>query len=647
MDDHKSETTESPYVSKDNTKKSKKSRFPNPGINGILEAEENGSSGSPVLKPGYICRKLQDAERKGIRVKRIWQAGKSITVRLMAIFLCIWGIVTILMMAALYVTEEQMAQKIMEGQKDRVSYYAAIVNADLSRIKELLQNMCVDDDVEAFLKIRDEDFDYQDYKAFVDSYEKLNSYQATSMYIDNVFLVLPQTEELLRANQGVTAIPDQYTDAVNRCLKGEDEVFFSVDDKMIYLNRGVTGMAVGIEISVRHIRTMLNALNPGYFDCFLVNRDTGELLGENQVTQAGGLVYQAICEGKNNGESVVVGRGEQYLYDCVETPGNYFQLYLFAEEEKVYADLYLIRNIWMLLTVLMILIPLLVGYMFHRTLSRPMKKLVTAMKAVENQVWTYRLQEDEAAEFKYVFQQYNNMAQRMETLISQVYEKQLQVEQAKRRQLQAQINPHFLYNSFYMGYRMARSGESEKVANLCMYLGDYFKVMTYASDNQIPLEQEMKFVDTYLRLNQMRFEDKLEYEICMETDGKQLSILPLLLQPLVENAIRHGVEHVQHPCRITVAVREKDGNLICSVEDDCNITEPGICEKLQLLIRQPEIPEKSFGLWNIQNRLLSLGSSGLQFERNAQGKFRVFFVLSEAWEQQAERRNYVQYSDRG
>lgn len=560
---------------------------------------------------------------------KFWgRAGKSITVRLMAVFLCIWGIVTALMLAALYVTEEQLTQKIMEGQKDRVRYYAAIVNADLNRITELLQNMCADDDVAAFLKIRDEEFDYRDYEAFLDSYEKLNSYQATSMYIDNVFLVLPQTQELLRANQGVTAIPDSYLDAIKRCIEKEEQVFFSVDDNMIYLSCGITGTVVGIEISVRHIKTMLNALNPGYFDCFLVNRDTGELLGDKQVTRAGSQVYQAISDGKNNGQSVQVKDGEQYLYDCVETPGNYFVLYLFAEEEKVYADLYLVRNIWMLFTILMAVTPVLVGYLFHRTLSRPMKKLVTAMKAVENQIWTYRLQEDESAEFQYVFHQYNNMAQRMEMLIRQVYEKQLQVEQAKRRQLQAQINPHFLYNSFYMGYRMARSGESEKVANLCMYLGDYFKVMMYASDKPIPLEQEMKFVDTYLRLNKMRFEDKLEYEICIETGDKPIFIFPLLLQPLVENAIRHGVEKVQHPCRITVTAVKKKDRLICSVEDDCSVTEGQICEELKQLIGQPEIPEKNFGLWNIQNRLLSMESSGLQFNRSADGRFCAFFEIS-------------------
>ena len=77
-----------------------------------------------------------------------------------------------------------------------------------------------------------------------------------------------------------------------------------------------------------------------------------------------------------------------------------------------------------------------------------------AMQAIEHQEWSYRLSEEEPAEFQYVFRQYNQMVNQIEILIRQVYEKQVQTEQARRKQLQAQINPHFLYNSFYMGYQM-------------------------------------------------------------------------------------------------------------------------------------------------------------------------------------------------
>ena len=98
-------------------------------------------------------------------------------------------------------------------------------------------------------------------------------------------------------------------------------------------------------------------------------------------------------------------------------------------------------------SMIILAIPFGVGGVFIIMLARPMKKLVTAMQAIEHQEWSYRLSEEEPAEFQYVFRQYNQMVNQIEILIRQVYEKQVQTEQARRKQLQAQINPHFLYNT--------------------------------------------------------------------------------------------------------------------------------------------------------------------------------------------------------
>ena len=122
-----------------------------------------------------------------------------------------------------------------------------------------------------------------------------------------------------------------------------------------------------------------------------------------------------------------------------------------------------------------------------------------------------------------------------------------------------------------MGYRMAKSGESDRVANLCMYLGDYFKIMTYAADNWITVEQELKFTEIYLKLNEMRFAEKMEYKIIADEKTKKYQILPLMIQPLVENAIRHGVEKVHKICEIIVKVSVFNGMLHCEVDDNCEI----------------------------------------------------------------------------
>lgn len=475
------------------------------------------------------------------------RAKKSITVQLLIFFMIIWGVISILLMSVLYWTQHLMTETILEGQKERVSYYTAIVNADLSRITNLLQQMCVDNEVAAFLNEREqEEFDYQDYIAFQSSYEKLKNYRAFSMYIDDVFLVIPQTNELLRASEALTEIPNVYKENIEKCLKEIDNVFFSTNGCMVYLSRGASGTVVGVEVSVRHIRTMLNALNPGYFDCFLVDGNTGNLLGNSQRGENVSAFYDAILKKEveqTNGVSQITSADKTvWLYDCVDTPGNYFRVYLFAKEKQIFAGIHRIRQVWMLISMIILAIPFGVGGVFHHMLARPMKKLVTAMQAIEHQEWSYRLSEEEPAEFQYVFRQYNQMVNQIEILIRQVYEKQVQTEQARRKQLQAQINPHFLYNTLNaITWQAADKGE-EEISILSSSLGRFFRISLSKGEEVISLREEIEHVTSYLEIQSIRYGEKLNYDIEVDSSLMEYKVLKLILQPLAENSIYHGIK---------------------------------------------------------------------------------------------------------
>ena len=127
---------------------------------------------------------------------------------------------------------------------------------------------------------------------------------------------------------------------------------------MVYLSRGASGTVVGVEVSVRHIRTMLNALNPGYFDCFLVDGNTGNLLGNSQRGENVSAVYDAILKKEveqTNGVSQITSADKTvWLYDCVDTPGNYFRVYLFAKEKQIFAGIHRIRQVWMLISMIIL-----------------------------------------------------------------------------------------------------------------------------------------------------------------------------------------------------------------------------------------------------------------------------------------------------
>lgn len=552
---------------------------------------------------------------------------KSVTFRLFIYISAIWFPFSAIVIGSLRMISLKQLDNTIQNQMDNVAYFSAIINDDLARVTRLLYTLCGDADVEKFVGQRDKNFDYQDYLAYYDAYSKLKDYRQTSMYIDDIFILIPNTGELLTANNSLITLDDTYQMMIDSYSNTGKE-FYNYKDEMIYLLQGGNGILCGIKVSASHIGNTLRSYSGGSYDFYLIDSKTGELLGEKSAGETGKQIFERLKGVEQLPGELSFGE-TTYLLDRVRTPNNYFDIILYSDKTKVYHDVYFIQRVWLFLTIAAFLLPLFIAWLLRCMLSQPMNKLVTAMQMVEQEIYNYKLPEDESQEFNFVFRQYNSMAEKVEKLIQEVYEKQLQVEQAKLKQLQAQINPHFLFNSFYMGYRMAKSGDSEKVAQLCYYLGDYFKVLTYVSNDYISLQEEIKFTETYLLLNQMRFGEKLSYEINMQEGLEEELIPPLLLQPIIENAIRHGVEKTSMSCKIYIEVTKERDKLNFRIEDNCHaITEEKVRELSSVLSAQ-NYPQQSFGLWNIQQRLMSIHSEagGLILKITEDGCFQVTFQV--------------------
>ena len=137
----------------------------------------------------------------------------------------------------------------------------------------------------------------------------------------------------------------------------------------------------------------------------------------------------------------------------------------------------------------------------------------------------------------------NQMAERLETLIAETGRNQEHLAKAELRTLQAQINPHFLYNTLDAIVWQAESGRSEEVVRLTRSLSDFFRISLSSGADWIPVSQEMKHVTAYLSIQQTRYRDILQYEVDSPPEGlESVYMLKLLLQPLVENALYHGIK---------------------------------------------------------------------------------------------------------
>ena len=179
------------------------------------------------------------------------------------------------------------------------------------------------------------------------------------------------------------------------------------------------------------------------------------------------------------------------------------------------------------------------------------------------------MREFDTREFEEISHLFNEMTEQIKELITEVYEKQLLATQAQVRYLQSQINPHFMFNILSMlSMRAALSGDKQ----MQKLLGAFSKLIQgkifRKGEIQIPFSEEIELIEFYLLLQSERFSGKIVYEICCDEDVKTARIPRLMIEPLVENAVAHGLEPKQEKGYVTVVAKEQNGKLWVQVKDN-------------------------------------------------------------------------------
>ena len=206
----------------------------------------------------------------------------------------------------------------------------------------------------------------------------------------------------------------------------------------------------------------------------------------------------------------------------------------------------------------------------------------------------------------------NSMAEQLEDLMEQNRKEQENLKKAELRTLQAQINPHFLYNTLDTIVWQAQSGKNEEVVALTKSLSDFFRSSLSSGEDWVTVEQELKHLNGYLSIQKTRYRDILNYEVEADPAMNSHMILKLLLQPLVENALYHGIKYKRGGGVIRVHGSLKNGMLCFEVQDTGSGMTPEKLEEVRDAMRRgrqmrrdPNEPEPGggFGLYNVDQRI--------------------------------------------
>ena len=225
--------------------------------------------------------------------------------------------------------------------------------------------------------------------------------------------------------------------------------------------------------------------------------------------------------------------------------------------------------------------------------------------------------------------QFNTMTDR----IKQLVENSLKIEEQKRKSeiqaLQAQIRPHFLYNTLESIIWMAGVGEQAKVIEMTSALAKLMRVSVGNANEQVTVQNEVEYVTNYLRIQKLRYQDKLNYRIEIDPDVRLARILRLTLQPLVENAIYHGIKPLRSQGLLIIRIKRDAQSLLVSVADNGVGFAPGSAKKL---FQTEQTAGESIGLANVNNRIKLFfgGEAGMEAQSAPEGQILPGFAPEDA-----------------
>lgn len=198
-------------------------------------------------------------------------------------------------------------------------------------------------------------------------------------------------------------------------------------------------------------------------------------------------------------------------------------------------------------------------------------------------------------------QHFHLTMKRIQTLVNTNYVNEILKRDAQIKALEAQINPHFLYNTLESINWRAKTSGNEKISQMAESLGTLLRATLSNKKSLVTLSYELELVNCYMTIQKLRFEDELEYQLYTDPGLDDAVIPPLTIQPLVENAIHYGMEDMMDLCHIMIYVTRSGGRLIVKVLNDGSVMEDDLLERLE----NQEIKANGFGIGilNINQRI--------------------------------------------
>ena len=445
------------------------------------------------------------------------------------------------------------------------------------------------------------------------------AYTSSGFFSKEILVQKPWYQEVFLSRENTVTV---------QCHQADYQVFFGEGPEVISLIKKIISpndakTVIGVIMVDLDARLLEETLSSHAFDddhLILLRNSEGEILG----SFCGGENYTSedIKKAANciDGETKTVQGGllEEFSLYQYKVASYGWKLDAMVSKGNLKSQFLTAGGSFMAITLLTLLFSAGLSYLLARRIARPIQRLLSNMADFSGGDFNVRAKEEGNGDMMALARGFNSMSCRIRRLMEDLRVKEHESANARLRALQAQINPHFLYNTLETIRSLALRNGVESIADMAKSMALIFRYCINSREDVVTLRDELAHVKSYISIQKIRYKNRLQVAFYVEEELLDTCIIKLLVQPLVENAIYHGIDQKREGGEISIVCRRALKGVEIAVEDNGMGMKPEVLHSLQNQLRQckGEHLGESIGLENVHSRLkLYYGSErGLHIE---------------------------------
>lgn len=469
--------------------------------------------------------------------------------------------------------------------------------------------------------------------------QKLSLQSVANSWSNKVTVLIPPQKRFVSSDIFLTQEDRMFTGPMYKrwtylqessIYSGQSYFLQEIGDPVNESMRERTDTVFQVQFSSENITNMLDVYKRGHNNNPLLFHPKYDPILNSTASRP--LVQQVLLNLRSEelgatGQKVMTLDSRSYLVSYAQSKQLDWYLVDYVPVQDILAPIRTSCNYFYLFIGVLLILGVISSFWLYRNVQIPVSELMQGVNRIKRGDFSARVQYRANNEFDFVIHHFNQMTEQIQILIEDVYAEKLRSREATLKQLQSQINPHFLYNSLFFIINSALMDDRDSVVQMSQNLASFFRYATRLENQTATVREELDMVQHYLVIQNLRNE-RLQFEIDVPAEMMDLEIPRLILQPIVENALVHGIDRSEHNGFIRIEGESDEDHHRLIVEDNgAGIT----AEQIKALHRRLSLPmseEIGTGTWNVNRRLQYLfgEGSGLTFEQAPGGRTRAILT---------------------